>query len=406
MVARDRASDEPPDRTRDGARTKRVVRIVTRLNRGGPSRQIEALAPRLPARGWSGPVLAGWPEPGEGDAFEDLAALGVAVERVPSLRRGLSPRRDARALRELLALLEREAPDVVHTHQGKAGALGRRAARRLGIPAVHTFHGHHFSAPGWRGWLARRVERQLARSTNAIVALSARQADDLHRALGPRHASRIVVIAPALDADAFESAARASPVPTPAAGRARILFLGRLVPVKRVDRLIEALALLRARGRDAELQLAGDGPLRAELEALATQRGVREHVQVLGTLERPQPYVLAADVVALSSSSEGTPLALLEAMACGRPVVAPDVGGIADLVEDGAQGLVVAEPTPAALAAALEEVLADPDRARAMGAAGARRVREHFGPERLADETAALYDRLTMGEVGRVPSAP
>ncbi|MGE0192337.1 MAG: glycosyltransferase [Planctomycetota bacterium] len=385
---------------------KRVVRVVTRLNRGGPSRQIEALAPRLAERGWSGPVLAGWPEPGEGDAFEDLGRLGVPVLRVPSLRRGLSPRRDARALRELLGLLESERPDILHTHQGKAGALGRRAARRLGIPVVHTFHGHHFDTPGWRGWLVRRVERELARSTDALVALSSRQADDLRRALGPRHAPRIVVIAPALDADAFAAAASAETVQRPAAGRWRVLFLGRLVAVKRVDRLIEATALLRERGRDVELHLAGDGPLRVALEQQARARGVHEHVRFLGTLDRPQPHVVAADVVALASQSEGTPLALLEAMALQRPVVAPAVGGIPDIVSDGVQGRLVEDASPATLAAALEHVLADRARARAMGQAAGRHVRDRFGPERLADETAALYDRLTNGVQGRVPSAP
>jgi hypothetical protein len=135
----------------------RVLRIVTRLNRGGPLRQLAALVPGLAARGWTGPVLFGHTEPGEPDGRAELAARDADLVLVPTLRRGLSPVRDLRALRDLTALARRAAPDLVHTHLGKAGALGRLVARRLGVPAVHTFHGHHFDLPGARGrWRGAR----------------------------------------------------------------------------------------------------------------------------------------------------------------------------------------------------------------------------------------------------------
>ena len=119
----------------------RVVRIVTRLNRGGPLRQLCALVPGLARRGVTGPVLVGEPAAGEEDASDDLARLGVEIARVPGLARGLAPTHDWRAFRWLLACLRRMRPDVVHTHMGKAGALGRLAARAAGVPVrAHTFH--------------------------------------------------------------------------------------------------------------------------------------------------------------------------------------------------------------------------------------------------------------------------
>ncbi len=385
---------------------KRVVRIVTRLNRGGPSRQIEALAPRLGSRGWDGPVLCGRCEPGEGSAKADIERLGVEVIDVPGLSRGLSLAEDARAYRALLSTVRALRPDLIHTHMGKAGALGRIVAHRLRVPVVHTLHGHHFGAPGRRGLAARVAERLLARRTTATVALSPRQAADLIRVLGPLQAGKVTTISPGFDIAAYVHAAEATTVAGPAPGRARVVFAGRLVPVKRVDRLLDAVGLLRGAGRALELHVLGDGPERPALEALARRHHLRGAVRFLGTVDDPAPHLRAADVVALSSASEGVPLTLLEAMALGKPVVAPAVGGIPDVVVDGVHGRLARPTDLASLAAALADVLADPARAAAMGAAARDHVRANFDADPLADKTAALYDRLSVGTADAVSLAP
>ena len=122
----------------------RIARILTRLNLGGPARQVLASDPVLVARGHQVRVYAGTPEPGEGDLFDELAERGVDVRRVPNLARGVNPAKDLLAQRFLKKELLAYQPDLVHTHASKAGLLGRRAARALKGNAilVHTFHGH------------------------------------------------------------------------------------------------------------------------------------------------------------------------------------------------------------------------------------------------------------------------
>ena len=197
----------------------RVLRIVTRLNHGGPLRQLCALVPTLAARGWDGPVLAGRCPRHEPDGTERLRAAGAEVVRVGGLARGLDPAADARALRAILAAIRHHRPDVVHTHMAKAGALGRLAARVAGVPAVHTFHGHHLEAPWPRDVLARRAERALARHTAAAICLTPRQRRDLvetHRVLA---ASQVHVVGPGLDVDALLAAAQGGGSPSAARGR-------------------------------------------------------------------------------------------------------------------------------------------------------------------------------------------
>jgi glycosyltransferase involved in cell wall biosynthesis len=372
----------------------RVLRIVTRLNRGGPLRQLTALVPGLAERGWTGPVLFGRTEAGEPDGRADLAAAGADLVPVATLARGLAPARDLRALRDLTALARRAAPDLIHTHLGKAGALGRLVARRLRVPAVHTFHGHHFDLPGARGRWVRRAERALGRLTTRAVCLSERQRRDLvevHRVVPARKA---VVVPPGLDLDRVRARARqGSRPPSAADGRPFVLWNGRFVAVK--DPLLVVDAVERAR-TEFRVVMLGDGPLRGRTRRLAARRGLLDRIEVLGPVEDPAPWVAAASALVLTSRSEGTPLSALEAFAVGTPVIAPTVGGLPDVVRHGENGLWVPPGDAAALARALDRVVGEPALARALG----RRAlldAEDYGAARLAERTAALYDEVLAG---------
>jgi glycosyltransferase involved in cell wall biosynthesis len=380
----------------------RVLRIVTRLNRGGPLRQLAALVPGLAARGWSGPVLFGETEPGEPDGRADLEAGGAELVLVPTLRRGLSAVRDLRAIRDLTALARAAAPDLVHTHLGKAGALGRLVARRLGVPAVHTFHGHHFDLPGARGRWARRAERLLAPLTTRAVCLSERQRRDVvdvHRVLP---AQKVAVVPPGLDLDAFRARARRGQAPPSAAdGRPFVLWNGRFVRVK--DPLLLLDAVERARTYFRAVML-GDGPMLGRTRRAVARRGLLGRVEVVGPVTDPAPFVGAATAVVFTSRSEGTPLAALEAFAVGTPVIAPCVGGLPDLVAHGGNGLWVPPGDAAALAAAIDRLVSDPALARALGRQALADAEDH-GAARLADRTAALYADVLAGVAspGREP---
>ena len=393
----------------------RVVRVVTRLNRGGPLRQLEALVPGLAARGFEGPVLVGVPAAGEEDASDDLRAVGAEVVRVPALRRGIAPAADLAAFRALRAAIRRARPDVVHTHLSKAGALGRLAAAAERVPVVvHTFHGHHLDAPGVRGGAARLAERATARVTTAAVALSARQATDLARVLP---SERVVLVPPGLDVARLEAsvdAARALDLRRRLAprGEAVLLWLGRFVPVKDPTTLLEAAASARDSGASFTLVLAGDGPLRARTlrAARAAPAGA---VRCVGPVADPATWIAASDAVVLSSRGEGTPISLLEAGALSRPVASPAVGGVPDVVEDGRTGLLVAPGDVRALGAAFARLAGDAALRADLGERARIEVPRRFSAAALVEGTAALYRRcLAGGDAGMAspeggpPAAP
>jgi glycosyltransferase involved in cell wall biosynthesis len=371
-----------------------VLRIVTRLNRGGPLRQLTALVPGLRRLGWDGPVVCGQVEAHESDGSVDLEAAGAQVVRLRALGRGLDPSRDPRALKALAALVRRHRPDVVHTHMGKAGALGRLAAHLAGVPAVHTFHGHHLEAAPGVADLARWAERLLGRVTAAAIALTPRQRRDLvevHRVLP---AGKVHVVGPGMDLEAFRRRARAPRrgVPgLPADGRLQVLWTGRFVPVKDPLRLVEAAALARA---PVHVTLLGRGPLRGAVRAAVRARGLEARVSCPGSVADVAPWVQAADALVCCSRSEGAPLSVLEACALGKPVVVTTVGGVPDLVRHEGEGLWVPPGDARALARALDRLAGDPELRRRLGAAGRALADARFGAERLAASTAALYERL------------
>ena len=369
-----------------------VLRIITRLNRGGPLRQLCALVPGLEAHGWHGPVIAGQVGREESDGSADLLATGADVRPLRSLQRGLDPSRDARATKRLLALLRSVRPDVVHTHMGKAGALGRVAARIAGVPCVHTVHGHHLDGGRLTSAAARWSERLLGTAAAAVIALSPRQARDLvevHRVL---RREQVHVIAPGMDLEGFRARAQV-PGQGPAwdADEPHFLWTGRFVPVK------DPLLLVDAVGRSTEryrLTLLGRGPLWEPVRAAIRTAGLEDRIECPGSVADVAPWVAAADAVVLSSRSEGMPLSIIEALALGTPVVVPTVGGLPDLVAHEQTGLWVPPGSAQALAAALDRLAADAALRRRLGRAGCAQADERFSAARLASETAALYEQV------------
>lgn len=390
-----------------------VLRLVTRLNRGGPLRQLSGLLPALAAQGWSGPVAFGSVGAGESDGREALS--GADLRPMAMLQRGVSAWRDARALAAIRALAREVNPDVIHTHMGKAGALGRWAARQLGVPCVHTLHGHHLDAPGWRGALSLRAERALAPLAARLVVLSERQRRDVvevHRVAEP---GRVVVVGPALDVQRVRAAAVEPPVargPEAARGAAWLgeqvptyAWCGRLVDVKQPWLALEAAAAARVPWR---LVMVGQGPWEGRLRERRDRLGLRERVALVGEADEAAPWIARAHGLALSSRSEGTPMVMLEAFALGRPVVAPTVGGIPDLLGHGEQGVWVPPGDAPALAAALDRLAAEPV-LHARLCRGAAQAGPQHDSLRQACQLAALYAEVVSGAPGargRAAAAP
>lgn len=360
---------------------------MTRLNVGGPSFQAVILTSRLDPGRFDSYLAIGATAPDEGDMLELRPHLRRAIQnkllRVEGLGRSPRPGSDLVALSQLFRLIDEIKPDIVHTHLAKAGTLGRLASVIRRVPVkVHTFHGtvfeghfHPLIAKGVVRW-----ERGLSRSTSQIVAVSDAVSRDLIcRGFPP---AKIRVIPLGLDLDDFAA------VPALRQTSNVVILVARLVPVKDVDLFLATMRALRQRIRGVRGVVVGDGPLRQRLESTAP-----EFISFLGNRSDLPSLLNQAGVVMLTSRSEGSPVALIEALAAGRPVVAPAVGGIPDVLRDRPGTLLVHGREPEALAAAAARVLRDES-----FAAGAElyrgRVAEDFGASRLVADIEDLYEQL------------
>ena len=350
-----------------------VVHVIARMNVGGPAAILVELLDALPDQ----QLLTGDVEVGEADHLA-LRSPATPSTRVPGL--GRSPRAgdDLRALAWLTRELRRRRPDIVHTHTAKAGALGRIAARAARVPhVVHTFHGHlltgYFSPAVGRAVVT--TERALARTTNRIVAVGEQVRDDL-LAAGIGRTEQYRVIPPGVRVGAVPSrtdARAALGVDGPV-----VATVGRLIAVKRPDRLLAVAALLP----DVTFLVAGEGPLLEQTRAQATS-----NVRFLGWRADVETVHAAADVALLTSDNEGMPVSLIEAAMCGTPAVSTDVGSAREVVT----GEVVA-PDPGALAAAVRRVLA-----RDLGDQARSQAQARFSVEAMVESHRALYAELARG---------
>ena len=377
-----------------------LTRIIGRLNIGGPAIQATLLAERLDPARYRTTLIAGTEDAGEGNY---LALHGRSLPNlihVAELGREVRGSQDLVALRKLIALLRSMKPQVVHTHTAKAGTLGRLAAFVCRVPVVvHTYHGHvlHGYFPPARTRLFVVIERALSRITDELVAVSPRVRDDL-LALGVGRAERFSVVPLGLDLDPFvRAAARRGELKRELGLPPDTLVVGivaRLVPIKAHEIFLGAAREVAARRGDVRFLVVGDGERRAELERLAVAWGLERHVRFLGWRADLDRVYADSDVVALTSRNEGSPVALIEAMAAARAVVATGVGGVPDVVTDGETGCIVPRDDPSALAVALLKVLEDHEGRQRMGRLARARVVGCYGADRLIGDLDALYGRL------------
>ena len=382
----------------------RVLRVIARLNVGGPALHVAYLSAGLQERGYETTLVAGELARGEESMAAVAEGRGVEVLAVSELHREVSPVRDLVAAFRLAGLIRKLRPHVVHTHTAKAGAVGRVAVLLSGVRprpiVVHTFHGHVLR--GYFGPLQesgfRLLERLLARGTDALVAVSPQVRDDLV-GLGVAPADRFVVVRLGIeleervggDGDARARARQLLGVPD---DRFLVGWMGRMTAVKRTDDVLLAFKELRDRGVDAGLCLVGDGPDRDGLEERAYELGIARHLFSLGYQDAVADWYAAFDVLILPSANEGTPVSVIEALAARRPVVATDVGGVSDVVRDGVDGFLVEAGDTSALAERLAVLAGDEALRTRMGEAGRERVLRRYAVSRLVDDVDRLYRSL------------
>lgn len=372
-----------------------MVRIIARLNVGGPAVHVALLSAGLNDDRFRTTLVTGRLGPAEGDMSYLAREMGVEPVMISSLQREIRPLADLRALRDLIRLLRRVQPHVVHTHTAKAGFVGRLAARLTGVPVVvHTFHGHTFH--GYFGAAKTRLfitlEQLAARASDAILTISERlRADLLAQRIAPPERIHVVPLGLPLTALAALDGQRGMLRAEQGFSTEHRLvgIIGRLVPIKHHELFFEAARGLLARLPEARFVVVGDGERRGELEALAARLGLGEAVRFLGWRSDLPVIYADLDAVVITSRNEGTPVSLIEAMAAGVPVVSTAVGGVPDLLRDGELGALVPPGDAGAVASALEAVLrAGPGERTAQAQAWAM---DQYGADRLVADMRRLY---------------
>ncbi|MGH9970066.1 MAG: glycosyltransferase [Pyrinomonadaceae bacterium] len=409
----------------------KIVRVIARLNVGGPARHVVWLTAGLRSADFESLLVAGTVPPGEEDMGYLAAEQGVEPILIPEMSREISPK-DALTIWKLYRLFCRESPDIVHTHTAKAGTVGRIAgllyrwltpATIVGRPRrclfVHTYHGHIFHS--YYGSIKTRlfilIEKILARLiTNRIVVVSEQQRREINETFGVGRPEQFAVIPLGLDLGIYTNP-----------GERRALFrrelgarnddvlvgiVGRLTEIKNHELFLRSAVRFKEKRREensglrVKFVVIGDGNLRDSLQAKAHAWGLAEDVVFVGSRRDPENFYAGLDIVGLTSLNEGTPLTLIEAMANKRPVIATAVGGVVDLLGEVTaegqserykvcrRGLSVHTSDADGFAAGLLRLIKDPDLCHEIGNNGMNFVSSNYSRERLLEDIRNLYESL------------
>jgi glycosyltransferase involved in cell wall biosynthesis len=390
-------------------RPLRVARIITRLNIGGPSIQAIGLSRDLRPHGFDTCLVHGRLGVGEGDMTRLLPIDDLDNVYIDELVRPIAPFSDLRAWWRIYRVLRRWQPDIVHTHMAKAGTLGRLAAvvynrtRPTGHRArlVHTYHGHvfegYFGSPSTRVFVV--IERWIARRTDALIAISPQIAHDLVHAYRIASAAQLKLIPLGFNLDRLLGVAPVDRAPARASlgisdEAIIVTTVGRLTAIKQHTLFLDMAARIAPLSPRCVFLIVGDGELRPALEARARELRIADRVRFLGWRGDLHTVYAASDVFVLTSRNEGTPVALIEAMAAGLASVSTDVGGVRDVVTGPDLGVLVPFADVDALAAAVNALADAPARRSAMGRAARASVRERFHATRLESDIRSLYWQL------------
>jgi len=373
----------------------RVMRIIARMNVGGPAIQVTGLMGELDATRFDQQLFTGWCAEDEAD-YLLTQSPDTPVHRVDGLGRAINPGDDLAAVRRLRREMQAFRPHIIHTHTAKAGALGRPiaiASQRKAL-LVHTYHGHllhgYFSPAKTKALV--QLERALARRTSRIVAVGDQVREDL-LAAGIGTAEQYSIIPPGLDFPSPPSRAQARQDLGLSQTATVVSLIGRLTRIKRVDRFVEMAAIVRSHLPDQELLflVAGDGDEGPLLTAMLEEHELP--IQQLGWRTDISRILGATDILTLTSDNEGTPISLIQAAMAGVPVVATDVGSVKNVVLDGTTGL-LAEPAAPALASCVRQLIEDPELRSRLGSQAREHAEGRYSVQRLARDHEAMYEQL------------
>jgi glycosyltransferase involved in cell wall biosynthesis len=393
-----------------------IVRVLTRLGAGGPPIHAVLLTRELSKLGYSSILVTGSRDQQDGD-MSYLLREGDHVHSIPEMSRSISPWQDLLALIALYRYLRRVRPSIVHTHTAKAGVLGRLAAWLAGVPVVvHTFHGnvlnHYFSRPA--NFAIRVIERALAGLTDGICVLAPQQASEIvGRRIAPSHKVHIIPLG--MDLTRFSETASLLNLSraTLGGGHITVGWIGRFVAIKDIPLMLAVVKETLRSTDKVRFVVAGDGPEAPAVKALADELGP-QRFEWLGWRQDIGEVLAGCDVLLQTSRNEGTPVALIQGMAAGRPFVSTPAGGVVNMVagplrreQDGCRwfdNAILVEPEPAAFVAALRALADNPSEIAAMGQQAAEFARASYSLPMLLRSLDELYSELLVKKAAKAPA--
>lgn len=356
-----------------------ILFVITRAEHGGAQAHVRDLVAGFKDR-FNMHVAVG----DEGFLTREVSRLGATVHLVKNLMQPINPVKDLLAVRDLIMLMRRLRPWLVHAHSTKAGLAGRLAARYVGIPVVFTAHGWAFSdgVPVHRKILGVFAERIATRWSTQVITVS--QHDRLlaqHYKI--KYDDSLHVIHNGIPSITSQTDDRET-------SKIQLVMVARFT--KQKDHAIVLRALQRIEC-NFQICLVGDGPTRQMIERLAAQLGINDRVKFFGWRDNVHEILATANIYVLASNWEGLPISLLEAMRAGLPIVATDVGGVREVIMDGETGFLVDRGDVIMLRDKLQQLLSNQELRNKMGKAGRKRYLEHFTVEPMLEQTLKVYSK-------------
>lgn len=364
---------------------KKILYVIAQLGVGGGERQLLHLVQNLDRERFSAEVVTFTPGGDLEPSFRALCPVHILPKRRTT---------EAYVLLSLVALMRRFRPVIAHTYMYPANWRGALAARIAGVPAFIPFVAN---VDLWMTGTQRWVERRFARVADAIIFESPAVGASLARHAGVP-ADRLRMIPNGVDVERYRPRGDGEPRRNADLwGDAPVEVIGSVMNLTRKKNpllLVEAAALVVAARPQARFLVVGEGPYRGEMQERIARGGLGDAVRLLGRRDDVPEILRGLDLLALTSDIEGSPNAVLEAMATGLPVVATAAGGTVELVKDGITGRLVPPRDPERLAGAILDLLADREGARRMGEAGLRRARSEYALPRMVERTLAVYTEV------------
>jgi len=387
----------------------RILRIIARLNIGGPAIQAVLLTGALNNDEFESMLVTGPVEKGEAEMSSLLSKHNVAPVVIKEICREIRPVKDIIAFFKICGVIKKYKPHIIHTHTAKAGTLGRLAGFLLRVPVrVHTFHGHTFYGyfNPLKNFIFLNIERLLSRITDKVITISPLQMKDVTEKYKAAPGTRCIIVPLGIPLDEY---LKVDPVPS---GKEDIGFnkddivigtVGRLTGIKNHKFFLEAADLFYSSTPDEKVKFAivGDGKLKEELISYRDSLGLAKEVRIFGWQEDLARFYSAFDVFILTSKNEGTPVSAIEAMASARPVVATEVGGVSDLVKEGKAGFLVKPGKHKEFVEKLRELIYNIETRLLMGKAARDSVKEVYSITRLINDIIVLYKQTLKEKDGQ-----